>query len=70
MRLFIAPPAIERRHARQRIAEKPSRQIARLELGAAIAIGQRQRARPNVRREHELSGLAVASRFIEDFGHL
>jgi hypothetical protein len=28
MRLFIAPPAIERRHARQRIAEKPSRQVA------------------------------------------
>jgi hypothetical protein len=70
MRLFITSPAIERRHARQRIAEKPSRQIARFELGAAIAIGQRQRARPNVRREHELSGLAVASRFIEDFGHL
>jgi hypothetical protein len=70
MRLFIASPAIERRHARQRIAEKPSRQIARLELCAAIAIGQRQRARPNARREHELRGLAVASRFIEDFGHL
>jgi hypothetical protein len=70
MRLFITSPAIERRHARQRIAEKPSRQIARLEFGATIAIGQRQRARPNARREHELSGLAVASRFIEDFGHL
>jgi hypothetical protein len=70
MRLFTTSPAIERRHARQRIAEKPSRQIARLEFGATIAIGQRQRARPNARREHELSGLAVASRFIEDFGHL
>jgi hypothetical protein len=70
MRLFIASAAIERRHARQRIAEKPSRQIARLELGATIAIGQRQRARANARREHELRGLAVASRFVEDFGHL
>ena len=70
MRLFITSPAVERRHARQRIAEKPSRQIARLEFGATIAIGQRQRARPDARREHELRGLAVASRFIEDFGHL
>ena len=68
--LFIVSPPIERRHTRQRIAEKPSRQIARLELGAAIAIGQCQRARTNARREHELRGLALASRFIEDFGHL
>src|SRR5215813_1438427 len=66
---FIASPPIERRHTRQRIAEKPSRQVARLELGAAIAISQRQRARPNARREHELSGLAAASRFVEDFSH-
>src|SRR5262245_66643993 len=46
MSAFSAVPPIERRHARQRIAKKPSRQIARLKLGAAIAIRQRQRTRP------------------------
>src|SRR6516225_1763340 len=61
MRAFIARPSIERRHARQRIAKKPSGQIARLELGAAIAIRQRQRTRPNARRERKVSGLAAAS---------
>src|SRR5262249_4864092 len=69
MSAFIACPPIERRHARQRIAKKPSRQIARLKLGAAIAIRQRQRTRPNARREQETSGLAVASDVIHDFGH-
>ena len=69
MRAFIACPPIERRHARQRIAKKPSRQIARLKLGAAIAIRQRQRTRPNARREREVSGLADASDVIHDFGH-
>jgi hypothetical protein len=48
----IAPPPIERRHTWQRIAEKPSRQVARLELGSAIAIRQRQGTGPNARREH------------------
>src|SRR5262245_26637 len=46
MSAFVACPPIECRHARQRIAKKPSRQIARLKLGAAIAIRQRQRTRP------------------------
>jgi hypothetical protein len=69
MGLFIASPPIERRHTRQRIAEKPSRQIARLELGSAITIGQRQGTEPKARREHEVSGLAAASSFIQDFGH-
>jgi hypothetical protein len=69
MSAFIACPPIKRRHARQRIAKKPSRQIARLKLGAAIAIRQRQRTRPNARREREASGLAVASDVIHDFGH-
>jgi len=67
---FIASPPIERRHTRQRIAEKPSRQIARLELGSAITTRQRQGTGPNVRREREMSGLAAASSFIQDFGHL
>jgi hypothetical protein len=69
MGLFIASPPIERRHTRQRIAEKPSRQIARLELGSAITIGQRQGTGPKARREHEVSRLAAASSFIQDFGH-
>jgi hypothetical protein len=38
---FIASSQIERRHARQRIAEEPSRQVARLEIGSAITIRQR-----------------------------
>src|SRR6516162_11446759 len=67
MRPFVARPPIERRHARQRIAKKPSRQVARLKLGAAIAIRQRQRTRPNARREREeVSGLADASDVIHD----
>jgi hypothetical protein len=66
---FIMSPPIERRHTRQRIPEKPSRQIARLELGSAITIRQRQGTGPNVRREREMSGLAAASSFIQDFGH-
>jgi len=65
---FIASPPIERRHTRQRI-EKPSRQIARLERSSAITIRQRQGTGPNARREHEVSGLADASSFIQDFGH-
>jgi hypothetical protein len=69
MGLFIASSPIERRHTRQRIAEKPSRQVARLELGSAITIRQRQGTGPNARREHEVSGLAAASSFIQDFGH-
>ena len=69
MGLFIASSSIERRHTRQRIAEKPSRQVARLELGSAITIRQRQGTGPNARREHEVSGLAAASSFIQDFGH-
>src|SRR5262249_13090676 len=69
MGLFIASPPIERRHTRQRIAEKPSRQVARLELGSAITIRQRQGTGPNARREHEVSGLTAASSFIQDFGH-
>ena len=69
MGLFIASSPIERRHTRQRIAEKPSRQVARLELGSAITIRQRQGTGPNARREHEVSGLAAASGFIQDFGH-
>src|SRR4029077_16386083 len=67
--LFIVSPPIERRHTRQRIPEKPSRQIARLELGSAITIRERQGTGPNVRREREMSGLAAASSFIQDFGH-
>ena len=69
MGLFIASSPIERRHTRQRIAEKPSRQVARLELGSAITIRQRQGTGPKARREHEVSGLAAASSFIQDFGH-
>ena len=69
MGLFIVSPQIERRHTRQRIAEKPSRQVARLELGSAITIRQRQGTGPNARREHEMSGLAAASSFIQNFGH-
>ena len=65
----IVSPPIERRHTRQRIAKKPSRQVARLELGSAITVRQRQRTGPNARREHEVSGLAAASSFIQDFGH-
>jgi len=67
--LFIASPPIERRHTRQRIAEKPSRKVARLKLGSAITIRQRQGTGPNARREHEVSGLAAARSFIQDFGH-
>src|SRR5438105_2989403 len=48
--LFIVSPPIERRHTRERIAEKPSRQVARLELGSTIAIRQRQGTGPNARR--------------------
>ena len=66
---FISRPPIERRHTRQRIAEKPSRQVARLELGSAVTIRQRQGTGPNARREHEMSGLAAASGSIQDFGH-
>jgi hypothetical protein len=66
---FIASAPIERRHTRQRIAEKPSRQIARLEFSSAITMRQRQGTGPNVRREREMSGLAAASSFIQDFGH-
>jgi hypothetical protein len=66
---FIVSPPVERRHTRQRIAEKPSRQIARLEFGSAITIRQCQGTGPNVRREREMSGLAAASSFIQDFGH-
>jgi hypothetical protein len=69
MGLFIASSPIECRHTRQRIAEKPSRQVARLELGSPITIRQRQGTGPNARREHEVSGLAAASSFIQDFGH-
>src|SRR6516165_1637386 len=69
MGLFIASSPIERRHTRQRIAEKPSRQVARLELGSTITIRQRQGTGPNARREHEMSGLAAASSFIQNFGH-
>ena len=69
MGLFIASSPIERRHTRQRIAEKPSRQVARLELGSAVTIRQRQGTGPNARREHEMSGLAAASSFIQNFGH-
>src|SRR5215831_1590477 len=69
MGLFIAFSPIKRRHTRQRIAEKPSRQVARLELGSTITIRQRQGTGPNARREHEVSGLAAASSFIQDFGH-
>jgi hypothetical protein len=46
---FIAPPLIERRRARQRIAEKPSRQIMRLELGSAVTIRQGQGTGPKAR---------------------
>src|SRR6516165_1022792 len=67
--LFIASSPIERRHTREGIAEKPSRQVARLELSSAITIRQRQGTGPNARREHEVSGLAAASSFIQDFGH-
>jgi len=66
---FVVSPPIERRHTRQRIAEKPGRQIARLELGSAVTIRQRQGTGPNARREHEMSGLAAASSFIQNFGH-
>jgi hypothetical protein len=65
----IVSPPIERRHTRQRIAEKPSRQVARLKLGSTITVRQRQGTGPNARREHEVSGLAAASSFIQDFGH-
>jgi hypothetical protein len=66
---FVVSPPIERRHTRQRIAEKPGRQIARLELGSAITIRQRQGTGPKARREREMSGLAAASSLIQDFGH-
>src|SRR2546429_9059624 len=46
---FIAPPPIERRHTRQRIAEKPSRQIVRLELSSAVTIRQGQGTGPKAR---------------------
>jgi hypothetical protein len=42
MGLFIASSPIKRRHTRQRIAEKPSRQVARLEFGSTITIRQRR----------------------------
>src|SRR5262249_14816369 len=66
MGLFIASSPIERRHTRQRIAEKPSRQVARPELGSAITISQRQRTGPDARREHAVRGLAAASTFMQD----
>jgi len=69
MGLFFAFSPIKRRQTRQRIAEKPSRQVARLELGSAVTIRQRQGTGPNARREHEMSGLAAASSFIQNFGH-
>jgi len=69
MSSFIVSPPIECRHTRQRIAEKPSRQIPRLELGSAVTIRQRQGTGPNARREHDMSGLAAASSFIQNFGH-
>src|SRR5262249_17433792 len=69
MSSFIVSSPIERRHTRQRIGEKPSRQVARLELGSAVTIRQRQGTGPNARREHEMSGLAAASSFIQNFGH-
>jgi len=37
---FVALPLVERRHTRQWIAEKPGRQIVRLELGSAVTIRQ------------------------------
>src|SRR6266576_464892 len=46
---FIAPPLVERRHTRQRIAEKPSRQIVRLELSSAVTIRQGQGTGPKAR---------------------
>jgi hypothetical protein len=49
---FIACSPIERRHARQRVAEEPSSQVPRLEFGSAITIRQRQWTRPNARREY------------------
>src|SRR5262249_5479004 len=42
MGLFIALSPIKRRHSRHRIAETPSRPVARLELGSTITIRQRQ----------------------------
>jgi hypothetical protein len=47
---FIASPPIERRHTRQRIAEKPSRQVMRLKLGSTVTIRQGQRTGPKARR--------------------
>src|SRR5215831_11127008 len=49
---FIACSPIERRHARQRVAEEPSGQVPRLKFGSAITIRQRQWTRPNGRREY------------------
>ena len=66
---FVLSPPIECRHTRQWIAEKPSRQIVRLELGSAVTIRQGQWTGPKARREHEVSGLAAASSLIQDFGH-
>jgi hypothetical protein len=65
---FIASPPIERRHTWQRIAEKPSRQIARLDVGSAITIRQRQGTGPKARLEHQVSRLVAAINFIQDFG--
>jgi len=49
--LFIVSPPIERRHTRQWIAEKPGRQIVRLELGSAVTISQGQGTGPKARRK-------------------
>jgi hypothetical protein len=54
-------PAADRRKT------KPLGREARVQL--AITIRQRRGTGPNARREHEVSGLAAASRFIQDFGH-
>src|SRR4029077_6019897 len=52
VRPFAALPPIERRHARQRIAEERSRQALVLaQLFAAITLSQCQRIRPKTRRE-------------------
>src|SRR5262249_31284349 len=69
MGLFIAFSSIKRRHTRQRIAEKPSRQVARLELGSAVTIRPRQGAGPNARREHEMSGPAAAGNLLQELWH-
>src|SRR5262249_61225336 len=66
MGLFIAFSPIKRRHTRQRIAEKPSRQVARLELGSAGTIPQRQGTRPSARGEAGEGGAPTRSSLIQD----